>query len=296
MPEGPEVAITRDYLATRIIDKTIMSVSVISGRYTHQTLEGKELIKKGEYKITNINSKGKLLWICAKNKLDEYIYIINTFGLTGSWGFYEQSDSRIKFVLKGDKEYNLYYNDTRNFGTMQITNNEATLHNRTNKLGDDLLKTEYTADDIMKKIKKLNGDYNLVEILMNQTKNGIGSGLGNYLVAEVLYRAKLSPYRTLKSLTKTDVENLTNSIKYITKLSYYNNKTGYMTNFGNYIDRHREKIDNGELPNYHPDVKLKDKEFAFKVYQQKRDPYGNVVTADNIIKGRKTHWVKDVQV
>ena len=46
---------------------------------------------------------------------------------------------------------------------------------------------------------------------------------------------------------------------------------------------------------YFKDVKIS-KTFNFKVYKQEKDPKGNKVIKDTIIKGRTIHWVKSVQV
>lgn len=133
---------------------------------------------------------------------------------------------------------------------------------------------------------------------MKQNKSdGLVSGLGNYLTPEILYHCKLRPDREMGSLKTNEIINLSKSIKYKTKLSYYNNSTGYMTNFGDFIKLHKERIDNGQYPEYHTDTILKSKEiFEFNVYQKKKDPFGNDVTADKEInKGRTSYWVESVQ-
>ena len=49
------------------------------------------------------------------------------------------------------------------------------------------------------------------------TRGGILSGIGNYLAAEILYAAKLSPKRKLSSLDDIDIKKLTKAIKIIIK-------------------------------------------------------------------------------
>ena len=129
-------------------------------------------------------------------------------------------------------------------------------------------------------------------------KDALFSGIGNYLVAEILYDAKISPYRTIGSLSDNEIKSLSHSIKYLTKLSYYNNNDGYMLSFGEYSKLHKKYIDDGILPVFHTDVKLdKNDEFKIKVYRQTKDPDGNTVEKDeDINKGRTFHWVKNVQV
>jgi len=118
------------------------------------------------------------------------------------------------------------------------------------------------------------------------------------LMAEILYDANVSPFRTTGSLSDNEILAIGRAMKYITKLSYYDNMTGYMTNFESFIPVHKERVKKGIYPDYHDDVKIKKGDtFEFKVYRQKKDPLGNPVSADKTIqKGRSTYWVPGVQV
>ena len=115
---------------------------------------------------------------------------------------------------------------------------------------------------------------------------------GNYLVAEILYRAGISPYRSSSQLLDDDIQRLEYWIKYIVKLSYMDNHIGYMVN----LEEEQSKI---KRKNYHPTIKLKEKTFKFLVYRQKKDHYGNPVHADKIVgpegKKRTTYWVPAIQ-
>jgi hypothetical protein len=94
------------------------------------------------------------------------------------------------------------------------------------------------------------------------------------------------------------LEKLSESIKKITKSSYYNNKTKYSSHFGDFTDLHKLRIDNGIYPMYHEDIILnKTHEFTLKIYQQKKDPCGNDVYFDKELNfGRITYWVKSIQI
>ena len=97
---------------------------------------------------------------------------------------------------------------------------------------------------------------------MNQTK--IGSGIGNYLAAEILYRAKISPHRLGTDMSEDDLDNLTFWIKYMVKLAYTDNHAGYVypTN-GSLLHKYMINLeDEGskiKRKNYHPEIKLKEK-------------------------------------
>lgn len=304
MPEICEVIFTSQLLMTKLRNRYITNIKVLSGKYTHMKLKGLHLIKKYKpLKIIKIDSKGKFLWFELENDEGVILYMMSTFGMTGYWGFKKNNNSRIQFDIdngkKNNKKYKLYYSDPRNFGNFSITDNLSVLNKKLNELAPDFLKTKITEKQFENDVNNLSlkrGNDDIVKILMAQTINhGLGSGIGNYLAPEILYHAKISPYRKLNSLSPEEIKNLYNSIRYIIKLCYVNNSVGYMEMFKKYIDQHKKGIENGKYPNYYPDVNVDDKEFKFNVYRQKEDPYKNKVKADKIINDRRTFWVPSIQ-
>lgn len=306
MPEIAEVTITSQYLLNKLKGRTVTNINVISGRYTHSPLDGMELIEANKpLVIENIESKGKFMWFKLKGQTTgTFVYMLNTFGLSGRWGFEKNNSSRICFDIENlddKKKYKLYFTDSRNFGTLAITTDYQVLKDKLDKLGPDFLKDKYDEKIFAARFDLLNKSISkskkpIVKILMDQTINGgVGSGLGNYLVAECLYRAKISPVRTVKSLTTTEIKNLYNAIQYLVKLAYINNKTEYVEELQNFIDKHKQEVKNGKYPNYLPNVDISDKVFKFEVYGQEKDSLGNPVTITKIIKDRSTYWVPNVQ-
>ncbi len=99
-------------------------------------------------------------------------------------------------------------------------------------------------------------------------------------------------------MSNKDVKTLLRSMNYITKLSYMDNITGYMKNFTTFIKKHTVGLKEGKYPEYHKDTKIaKNDKFSFKVYRMKKDPDGNIVTANKTLnKGRTVYHVKKVQV
>lgn len=301
MPEGPEVTITVQYLKSKLKNKYITSYKVLSGRYTKNEIKGKEYFKRKTYRIVDIDSRGKLIWFTLQEKgKKNKIYMTSTLGLTGMWGFFKNKSSRIKFniVTRRKKKYNLYYSDQVNYGEIRFYDDKNELDTRIKTLAPDILKDSLSTQDIINRINDLvknsRKNLNLVKILMDQKT--LVSGIGNYLVAEILYHAKLNPHRSLKELSKKEIKHLAYSMRYITKTSYYDNKTGYMKNYLEFMKEHPEKIDKRIFPNYHPDIKTNNKEFVFNVYKQKYDTKGNKVKVDNIIKSRKIHWIPSIQI
>lgn len=312
MPEGPEVAITAQYLLGKLKGRMITKVEVLSGPYARNSIPGIELMTL-KTKISDIDSKGKVMWFTLeKLNNNKEIYLINNFGLTGDWSFKKNDYSRIKFIIENinnDKTYNLYYNDKLSYGKIVVTDNKIALNKKLDELAPDYLKDDFSDDEFVDRFKKFLGKTSdkkyrsrknipIVKLLMGQTiKDGVGSGIGNYLAAEILYRAKIDPNRSLSSLSDDELIMIAKSIKYIIKLSYYYNTTGYMVTFGSYIDEHKKLIDDNKLPEYHSEIKLKKTDkFSFSVYNQKMDPLGNDISKDRTInKNRTTFWVKNIQ-
>lgn len=304
MPEGPEVKILSQYLASKIKGKIFQSLEILGGKYKRLGIENLEEIQNKNFKIKEVDSKGKLMWIKLVDNNNNQIYLTSHLGLTGFWSFEEDENDKIQINIKDkNKNYKLCYQDPRNFGNINIyTKNE--LNEKLELLADDVLNKSFTEEDFENKVKKyLNVSSQrknqiIFKILMKQEKkDGLVSGLGNYLVPEILYNCKISPTRKIGTLTTNEIHELSKSIKYITKLSYYNNDTGYMTNFDKFVEKHKKGIDKGIYPEFHTDtVLLKTDKFEFKVYQQKKDPDGNPVEANKTInEGRTTYWVPSVQ-
>jgi formamidopyrimidine-DNA glycosylase len=286
MPEGPEILLTAQYLNKCLLNKEIGNIEVLSGRYVKNKLVG---LNKLVYplKVLNVSSKGKFLWFNLVDNNSEPVYLMNTFGLTGMWTneFDEYSRVRIDLV-KSDKSY--YYSDMIGYGTLKIVFTKKELDKQLNKLAPDILQSNMSAsqmveliEDFIKNTKKR--DTNIVKVLMDD-QGAILSGIGNYLIAEILYDAKINPHRNIDELNEQELKNLVKSIRKVTKNSYVNGATEYTKHFKKEI-----------YEEYFKDVKIT-KTFNFKVYKQEKDPKGNKVIKDTIIKGRTIHWVKSVQI
>ena len=299
MPECPEIVILTQYL-NKIKKYNITKFEILGGKYLRKPFNNFEIFEN-VLEIVDINSKGKLIWFELLNvKTNETIYMTSHLGLTGFWSFNEDK-AKIKIHLeKNDKKKELYYEDDRNFGNINVYLTKEEFENKINELSVDVLKDDYDFVTLFKKFSnyKKNSEKNIVNVLMEQKKNkGIVSGIGNYLMAEILYNAKISPFRTIGSLNDNEIKTLEQSIKYIVKLSYYYNDTGYMTNFDKYIKKHHEDIINGKYPDYHSEIKLeKNDKFEFNVYGKKKDLLGNIVEIDKTIQGdRSTYYVSSIQ-
>jgi len=274
MPEVSTVATTAEYLNKKCKNKIIKNIILV------KPFKNFKLFKQNTFKVVNVNSKGKISWFELKNNKHQTIYIIYHFKMTGMWELKENKHTNHILMFNN---FNLYYNDSRGFSSYEF----STSLEKLNKIAPDFLKTNFTNTEFYNSFNNYLLKYKprkkikIIKLLLDQS--AIGSGIGNYLVAEILYNAKISPHRILSSLTKSDIKQISHSIKLITKSSYYNTSTLGHYNLGKI--KHK---------NYHPDVKHIIKN-VFVVYQQKYDHFKNPVKRDKILSGKTTYWVPNIQ-
>ena len=252
MPELIEVLVTGQYLNLKIKHKIIKKINILGGRYKRHenSLKGYNLINKIlPVKIISVNTKGKFLWFeLINNKIKKNIFLMNTFGMTGKWSFTKEKHSNFQLIFQNNKK--LYFTDMRNFGTIKF-DSQSELKKKLILLGPDLLQEKISNSIIKKRLynlikkSKKKSNTEIVKILMNQTnKNGIGSGIGNYLAPEILYRAQISPHTKIINIYNNDylIRKLTKYIKYVLKLAYVKNEVGYMINLINFSKTHQTLI------------------------------------------------------
>lgn len=246
-------------------NRTLQSIEIISGRYLKKKIDGldSEILPA---KVTGIGVKGKLIfWI-----FDNDSYILNTLGMTGTWSKVQKKHTRLKMIF--DSGDSVYFNDTRNFGTLKFIKGRLNLINKLNTLGPDMLSEEVT-DEVFKFSLQMNPDKTLPEVLMDQN---VISGVGNYVKAEALWKAQLSPHRLVSSLSDDDMSTLNSSIKVVLKQAYEDGGAS----FKNYIDT---------------DDEIGEATHNFCVYGCKKDILGNDVIKEETKDGRVTHWAPNYQ-
>jgi formamidopyrimidine-DNA glycosylase len=330
MPEVIEVCVTAMWLDYAISGSTIKRIRVGKGsRYYRDNKLPHS--KKFPMTITSVKSKAKLMYIKMRSLIDsnEY-YLLNTFGMSGRWTFdYANANCGIEFHLTSTKKGDtiLYFCDNRHYGTICITPDIKYFKQKLALIADDFLQTPPTFskfyETIIKYVSKTKArrDNTIVEILIEQKKaSGIGSGIGNYLVSEILYHAKISPHTPIVSFcgNKKLAKRLYTSIKYILKYCYMtmtaSNANYFDPGINAFLKRIRKiiKANPNSKYNFIPDVIIPDRKLLrereseindymkFNVYYQDTDPLGNPVVKEKIItkgngKGRTTHWVPSVQ-
>jgi len=190
--------------------------------------------------------------------------------MTGSWRGVLEEHSRVGVVLS-DKSL-VYFTDIRNFGTLNFSFSKEELNKKLKSLGPDMLSAPPSREEFFKIVKRQKNK-TLPEFLMNQK---MISGVGNYVKAEALYLARISPLRTCSSLSEKEIIDLQDSIDKVLSTSYNSG--------GSTIKTYRDVYGNvGTFTS------------RFLVYGNSVDPQGNKVQKLETKDGRTTFWVPAIQ-
>jgi formamidopyrimidine-DNA glycosylase len=272
MPELPEVASTAIRLNTEIQNRELTNIIVHSGRYMrHGNPKGMdEFMEFLPAKVNQVEFCGKLIIFEFIGSNGETWWCWNTLGMSGGWRLESTKHSHVEFVL-GDKS--VWFTDIRNFGTLKFTNDKVSTEKKRKSIGPNHL-NQKISDELFEERLKLYPDLTIASSLMSQSLIG---GIGNYIKAEVLYRARVSPHRVVDTLTKSEFSALNEACEEVIKSSFMNNGASIRTYYN---------VDGsvGEFP------------FFFYVYGRDTCINGFKVIRETTTDGRTTHWVPEIQI
>lgn len=167
-------------------------------------------------------------------------------------------------------EGDLFFNDPRNFGTVKFMSRKD-LEKKLQTLGPDMLNEKVNPGDFIARLRKHPG-FTLAEALMNQS---VVSGVGNYLKADSLWLAKLSPWRKVSESTDAQLAFLSECVSDVIRTAYLNGGSTILTykGFDGEEGRH-----------------------SMLVYGRKTDANGEEVVCQETKDGRTTWWVPRAQL
>lgn len=287
MPEGVEVRISAELIKPLVVGKQIRYIKVGSNsRYKDSPPKGmKEFLASfrddsngltmiNDCKIIDVQVKGKFMYWTFNNGW----YMFSTFGMTGQWSPEEGKHMCLHLALVEYPDMtfnNVYFNDPRHFGTIQFVQGRDELLLKLNELGWDPLNhgttefwTKYVVNTLARTTKPIG------QVLMDQ---GVFAGVGNYIRAEALYLAKMSPWRPSNKLKREEIVSLCQALVDVMNDSYKHQGATILT----YKDAY------GAEGKYSG---------CFKVYGQKKDPLGNPIIKEDTPDKRTIHWCPAIQV
>jgi formamidopyrimidine-DNA glycosylase len=280
MPEGPEVKKLTIMLNKDFKNKKLLDIKILKGKYkkhgkpkNFNNLDFPLIVEK-------IDCKGKLIYFLFKNSNN---ILMVTLGMTG-WFIYDHNEKHNNVLFKFSND-DIYFNDYRNFGNIIISNRDE-LNKKLNTLGPDILNSKDNSKLFLERIERKRNDTLICTALLDQK---VACGVGNYLRAEALYIAKLSPFKEIKNISELKLKELWNILKQLGYF-YYNPNKGRKIGI---INNKYKLIDTFESSKNGPS-KYKPKDGTFLIYRQKEDPYGNKVYSKEI-NGRTIHYVPKIQ-
>lgn len=202
MPEGPEVATFANDLHDLLADCKITLIEYASDFSHFKNLH--HITKK--LTVERVYAHGKKIVFTFKNGS----YLLSFLGLEGSW-FKSNDDIELNNLVLFKMKVNdffLYYKDTRHFGSIEYILDYETLCQRLDK-GIDILNGENKIEDwqrvINEAIKRHRIPLQVCEFLLEQRYI---LGIGNYLRAEIIYAARINPFKTVNELTLNEIEQI----------------------------------------------------------------------------------------
>ncbi len=281
MPEGVEVRISAELIKPLVYGKKVIWAETYpTSRYATEDPRGmKDFLSnltKEDVRVVNVETRGKFMWWSFTN----FTYLMCTFGMTGQWSPTKGKHPCFSFTFLGeDGEEKVYFNDPRHFGTIEFAPSFAVMNEKRARFVWDPLND---TDSDGNQERRLNYVYNKLlrtnkpigQMLMDQS---LFSGVGNYIRAEALYLARMSPWRPSNKLKKEEFLVLVQAIIDVMNESYKHQGATILT----YKDAY------GAEGRYSS---------CFKVYGQKTDPLGNPIVKEETPDKRTIHWCPALQV
>lgn len=269
MPEGPEVKRAAEALAKVLTGQMIERVEILSGRYAKNPFDGHaDLVAELPKRVVGAGCHGKFIYILLDGG-DSSLW--STLGMTGHWSRSASNHARVRLSLADGTD--VYYNDTRNFGTLKWSRGRRMLAQKLKSLGPDMLAEDVSHERFQAAMLR-KPKWTLAQALMDQ---GIIAGVGNYVKADSLWLSRLSPHRKVDSLSLEEFELLNDSIKRVLRTSYESHGAtiksykGFDDESGGYGER-------------------------LLCYGREKDEDGEEIVREETLDGRTTWWVPARQI
>ena len=270
MPEGPEVKVMMNFIATISLGQTLISVQVINEGFKKKTKGLDNLILPK--KVIAVESKGKFGYI----QLDDQSSIGFTFGMSGSFNVpgsrVDMKHNKVEFRTDHETYPVFYFHCIRNFEWVYYFSSKE-LKNKLESIGPSILSPDQLDQATLIRIWRRYSSSTICETLMEQK---LVSGIGNYIKAEILYRTQTYPLAKVKDLTDEHLWRLYQEAVIVATEAYHDGGASLYT----YTDTEGEKTL----------YKLK-----LQVYNRSKDPEGRPVERLSTPDKRTTHWVSSVQ-
>lgn len=263
MPEGPETHELADRLSTLLVDETLTQV-----RFIDPKLQRRRGLLEGE-RVLAVEARGKALLTAVSSGWTLYTHS----HLFGFWRLVDDVDALPEgarprvLLVTGRGVAALYAAPSISLWRTDGLDAQPYLA----KLGPDVLDP---AVDTARLLAHMDAPRfaarTLAVLLLDQ---GFAGGMGNYLRSEVLYHARLSPYRILRDLPAAERRRLAKALLDIPRRAYRAKHGDVLPPGKDYLARTRAT-------------------FGFEVYEHKGDPCprdGGTIVEERVA-ARRLYW------
>jgi len=265
MPEIAEINIIRKSLNKIVKDKTLEKIIIPDGsKYKGNMFNGYDMMKL-PLKILSVKSKGKTLYLVFSNGG----YLVIKLLLRGGIYLNKKPGEQVELIINGNT---IYINDPMKFLYIRYCKDKIELNEELDKLGLDYMNDNITVNMFINTLKE-HGDKTISDVLLDQS---IFSGVGNYIMNEVLYKSHISPFTLVKNISDESLKVLFKSIIDIIHRAYIGGGVNMLT--------HTDMVKKG--------VNIKD---FFDVYRKKVDKLGNKVIKRNRTDMSSYYYVPSIQ-
>ena len=206
MPELPEVETYRRFIDELAVGQTITALEVLDAHVLATPPDQLRAAVVGRT-IQATKRLGKNCFL----ELDNGKVLVLHFGMTGDVGAYRDAPDAPRFTRVAlhlaDSGLRLAFIDPRKFGRIRLADSVAA-YQQAKKLGPDAL--DITAAELQQKLGRRKTL--LKPLLLDQS---ITAGLGNWIVDEVLFQAKIHPERLGVSLSDREFQALHRAIQLV---------------------------------------------------------------------------------
>jgi len=219
MPELPEVEIVRQSLNRQVKNQKIINIQVNNRNLRLKVPKNFEQILKNAV-IEKIQRKSKYLILV----FDNHLYCVIHLGMSGTLHFVglKKKVTNLSFygsqnlpkkhnhIIFRFKNFKLIYNDPRRFGFFKILKNKTDYSRFFTRIGPEAISKDFNKTYLSKILK--NRMKNIKNLLLDQK---LVSGLGNIYVNEILYQAKVSPFKKSHLIELNEIKKIVKYSKII---------------------------------------------------------------------------------
>jgi len=216
MPELPEVETTVRDLKKKVLGRTFVDVWTDFQKMIKKPRDFKDFKKEIEgRKIENIRRRGKNILIdLSENKILLIHQKLTGHLLLGEWKkkgnvwlpppgpLSEKVNTYTHLLFTFDDGKQLALSDLRKFAKIELLNKDE-LKKEISSLGQEPLNKSFTFENFAGIIGRARGK--IKQVLMNQT---VIAGIGNIYSDEILWRAKVHPFKKISQLSEKELNNI----------------------------------------------------------------------------------------